>query len=83
MIYPLITLCLSIGYIMYGAIAQSAEVKSQQMEVHSVVVDTPKVIMLPPPSGEIWDMLESSGQLTVPLPGTQQAAQPRDTVQAG
>lgn len=83
MIYPLITLCLSIGYIMDGAIAQPTELKSHQVEVHSVVVDMPKVIMLPPPSGEIWDMLELSGQLAVPLPGTQQAAQPRDRVQAG
>ena len=29
---------------------------------------------------EIWDMLQSSGQLAVPLPATQQqAAQPRDS----
>ena len=83
MIYPLLTLCLSIGYMIDGAIAQPAELKSQQIEVHSVVVDIPEVITLPPPSGEIWDMLQSSGQLPVPFPGTQQAAQPRDRVQAG
>ena len=77
MIYPLLTLCLSI--VIDGAIAQPAELKSHQIEVHSVVVDIPKVITLPPPSGEIWDMLQSAGQLAVPLPATQQAAQPRDS----
>ena len=80
MIYPLLTLCLSIGYMIDGAIAQPTELKSHQIEVHSVVVDMPTVVTLPPPSGEIWDMLQSSGQLAVPLPRTQQAAQPTDNV---
>ena len=64
--HPLLTLCLSIGYMIDGAIAQPTELKSHQIEVHSVVVDLPTVVTLPPPSGEIWDMLQSSGQIPAP-----------------
>ena len=79
MIYPLLTLWLSIGYMIDGAIAQPTELKSHPIEVHSVLVDLPTVVTLPPPSGEIWDMLQSSGQIPAPLPATQQAAQPTDS----
>ena len=78
MIYPLLTLCVAIGYMIDGAAAQRAELKSQPIEVHSVIVDMPAVTRLPPPSGEIWDMLESSGQLTLPTPTAQQAARQGD-----
>jgi len=73
--YALLTLCL-LGAIVHttnGAIAQPAEISREQIEVHSVVVDAPKVITLPPASGEIWDMLQSSGQLAEPPPVTDQA----------
>jgi uncharacterized protein YgiM (DUF1202 family) len=70
-----------IGAIVYtpnGASSQpveTASIQSEQAEVHSVVVDTPQVIALPRASGEVWDILQSSGQLGEPLPATDQAAQ--------
>ena len=67
-------LALVIGAILFtthgGASAQSLEaasIKSLQAEVHSVVVDMPSVISLPPASPEawetFWDTLPSSVQL--------------------
>ena len=41
---------------------------SAQIEVHSVVVDEPQARALPQGSGEIWDLLESSGQLVETIP---------------
>jgi hypothetical protein len=65
-----------------GASAQSlgaASTKSEQAEVHSVVVDMPQVISLPPASPEawdtFWDALPSSVQLDEQRPATDQAAQ--------
>lgn len=34
---------------------EAASTKSEQAEVHSVVVDMPRVISLPPASPEAWD----------------------------
>jgi hypothetical protein len=74
----LLTLCI-IGAIVYttnGATSQPAEnafIPYGKVEVHSVVVDTPQVITLPPASGEIWDILQSSGQLAEPLSPADQA----------
>jgi hypothetical protein len=73
-----LALCL-MGAIVFptkGASAQPAEtafIPSEQIEIYSVVVDTPQVITLPPASGEIWDILQSWGQLAEPLPATDQA----------
>jgi hypothetical protein len=79
MIYPLLTLCLSISYMIEGAIAQPTELKSHQAEVHSVVVDTPRVNSLPPASPEawdsFWDTLPPPVQLDEQPPATGQAAQ--------
>ena len=54
---------------------EAASIKSVQSEVHSVVVDMPRVISLPPASPEAWDTLPSSVQLDEQLPATGQAAQ--------
>ena len=35
---------------------EAASTKSEQAEVHSVVVDMPQVISLPPASPEAWDL---------------------------
>lgn len=55
----------AIGYTTNGTaeLAETAFTPSKQIEVHSVVVDEPQVKALPQGSGEIWDLLESSGQL--------------------
>jgi uncharacterized protein YgiM (DUF1202 family) len=61
-----------------GASAQPAEpasIPSEQVEVHSVVVDIPQVISLSFASPEDWDTLLSSIQLDEQLPATDQAAQ--------
>lgn len=70
-----------IGAIVYtanGASAQpveTASIQSEQVEVHSVVVDTPRVISLSYASPEAWDTLPSSVQLDEQRPATGQAAQ--------
>jgi uncharacterized protein YgiM (DUF1202 family) len=70
-----------IGAIVYatnGASAQPVETASfqpEQVELHSVVVDTPQVISLSQASPEAWDTLPSSVQLDEQLPATGQAAQ--------
>jgi hypothetical protein len=48
--------------------AESAVIPSAQIEVHAVVVDQPRVNALPQGSGDIWDILESSGQLVETVP---------------
>ena len=50
--------------------AELAETASppKQLEVHSVVVDKPQVKALPQGSGEIWELLASSGQLVETVP---------------
>jgi hypothetical protein len=54
----------AIGYATNGtAEPETAFTPSAQIEVHSVVVDEPQARALPQGSGEIWDLLESSGQL--------------------
>jgi len=61
-----------------GASAQpveTASIQSEQVEVHSVVVDTPKVISLSHASPETWATLPSSVQLDEQRPATGQAAQ--------
>jgi uncharacterized protein YgiM (DUF1202 family) len=61
-----------------GASAQPAEtasIPSEQVEVHSVVVDTPQVISLSHASPETWDTLPSSVQLDEQRRATSQAAQ--------
>jgi len=70
-----------IGAIVYttnGATAQpveTASIEAEQVEVHSVVVDTPQVISLSYASPETWANLPSSVQLDEQLPATGQAAQ--------
>ena len=49
---------------------ETAFVPPEQAEVHAVVVDKPPGVALPQGSGEIWDLLESSGQLVEPIPTT-------------
>lgn len=59
-----------IGYTTNGT-AEPAEpvfIPSEQTEVHSVVVNEPQVKALRTGSGEIWDLLESSGQLVDTVP---------------
>jgi len=60
----------AIGYTTNGTAepAETAFIPSEQTEVHSVVVDEPQVKALPTGSGEIWDLLESSGQLGETVP---------------
>jgi uncharacterized protein YgiM (DUF1202 family) len=74
-----------IGAIVYTtnvASAQSLEaasIKSVQADVHSVIVDMPRVISLPPASPEawdtFWDTLPSSVHLDEQRPATDHAAQ--------
>ena len=58
---------------------EAASTKSEQAEVHSVVVDMPQVISLPPASLEawdtFWDTLPPPVQLDEQPPATGQAAQ--------
>ena len=58
---------------------EAASTKSEQAEVHSVVVDMPQVISLPPASPEawefVWDTLPPPVQLDEQPPATGQAAQ--------
>jgi hypothetical protein len=61
----------AIGYATNGTAqpAETAFTPSEQIEgVHSVVVDEPQAIALPQGSGEIWDLLESSGQVVDTVP---------------
>jgi uncharacterized protein YgiM (DUF1202 family) len=51
--------------------AETASAPPKQIEVHSVVVDEPPVKALPQGSGEIWDLLASSGQLVETVPSNQ------------
>jgi SH3 domain-containing protein len=70
-----------IGAIVYatnGAGAQPVETasfQSEQVELHSVSVDTPQVISLSHASPEAWGTLPSSVQLDEPRPAIDQAAQ--------
>jgi uncharacterized protein YgiM (DUF1202 family) len=70
-----------IGAIVYatnGASAQPVETasfQSEQVELHSVSVDTPQVISLSHASPEAWGTLPSSVQLDEPRPAIDQAAQ--------
>lgn len=72
-----------IGTIVYatnGASAQpieTASFQSEQVELHSVVVDTPQVISLSHASPEAWGTLPSSVQLDEPRRAIGQAAQTR------
>ena len=67
-----------IGAIVYatdGASAQpveTASIQSEQVELHSVVVDTPQVISLSHASPDTWDTLPSSVQLNEQRPATGQ-----------
>lgn len=68
----------AIVYTTNGASAQPAEtasIQSEQVEVHSVVVDTPQVISLSHAFPDAWDILPSSVQLDEQRPATGQAAQ--------
>jgi uncharacterized protein YgiM (DUF1202 family) len=63
---PALWLIGAIVYTTNGASAQPAEtasIQSEQVEVHSVVVDTPQVISLSYASPEAWDTLPSSVRL--------------------
>lgn len=77
-----LALCL-IGAIVYainGASAQPVETassQSKQVDLHSVVVDTPQFISLSHASPETWGTLPSSVQLDAPRPAIGQAAQTR------
>jgi hypothetical protein len=53
---------------------ETASVQSEQVEVHSVVVDTPQVTSLSRASPETWDTVPSV-QMDEQLPETGQAAQ--------
>jgi hypothetical protein len=70
-----------IGAIVYttnGATAQpveTASIEAEQVEVHSVVVDTPQVMPLSYASPDTWATLPSSVQLDEQRPATDQAAQ--------
>lgn len=72
-----------IGAIVYatnGASAQPVETasfQSEQVELHSVVVDTPQVISLSHASPEAWGTLPSSVQLDEQGPAIGKAAQTR------
>ena len=58
---------------------EAASIKSVQAEVHSVVVDMPRVISLPPASPEawdtFWDTLPSAVRLDEQHPATDQTAE--------
>ena len=54
---------------------EAASIKSVQAEVHSVVVDMPRVISLPPASPEAWDALPSAVRLDEQRPATDQTAE--------
>ena len=65
-------------YATNGASAQPVETasfQSEQVELHSVVVDAPQVISLSQASPEAWNTLPSSVPLNEQLPATGQAAQ--------
>jgi len=70
-----------IGAIVYttnGATTQpveTASIEAEQVEVHSVVVDTPQVMPLSYASPDTWATLPSSVQLDEQRPATDQAAQ--------
>src|SRR6478609_1347222 len=68
------------GYPRHGASAQPVETasfQSEQVELHSVVVDTPQVISLSQASPEAWGTLPSSVQPDEQRPAIGQAAQTR------
>jgi hypothetical protein len=68
----------TIVYATHGASAQPVETasfQSEQVELHSVVVDTPQVISLSQASTEAWGTLPSSVQLDERRPSIGQAAQ--------
>ena len=69
----------AIGYSPTAVSSEAASTKSEQAEVHSVVVDMPQVISLPPASPEawdsFWDTLPPPVQLDEQSPATGQAAQ--------
>lgn len=48
--------------------AETAFTPPAPIEVHAVVVDQPRVNALPQGSGDIWDLVESSGQLVETVP---------------
>jgi hypothetical protein len=62
---------------------QAASAKSEQAEAHSVVVDMPQVISLPPASPEawdtFWDTLPPPVELDEQPPASSQAALGQDT----
>jgi uncharacterized protein YgiM (DUF1202 family) len=64
-----------------GQSLESTSIKSVQADVHSAVVDMPRVISLPPASPEswdtFWDTLPSSVQLDEQRPTNDQTAQTR------
>ena len=75
----------AIAYTTSTANAQSLEpasIRSDQAEVHSVVVDVPGVISLPPVAPEAWDTwwvnLPSPDQLDEERPATEQLARASD-----
>jgi uncharacterized protein YgiM (DUF1202 family) len=75
---PALWLIGAIVYATNGASAQPVEtesIQSEQVEIHSVVVDTPQVISLSHASPETWGTLPSSVQLDEQRPATDQAAQ--------
>jgi uncharacterized protein YgiM (DUF1202 family) len=68
----------AIVYTTNGASAQpveTASIQSEQVGVHSVVVDTPQVISLSYASPEAWDTLPSSVQLDEKRPASGLVAQ--------
>lgn len=47
--------------------SQSLRAASEQSEVHSVVVDTPQVVSLPPASPEAWETFWNTLPPAVPI----------------
>jgi hypothetical protein len=70
----------AIGYTTNGA-AEPADIAftpAKQGEVHAVVVDAPRVNMLPQGSGEISDLVEASYQLVETIPADRAEPEARD-----
>ena len=70
----------AIGYTTNGSAepADNALTPAKQGEVHAVVVDAPRVDMLPQGSGAISDLLEPSGQLIETVPSRRAEPDARD-----
>ena len=74
-VVPALWLIGAIVYATDGASAQPVEtesIQSEEVEIHSVVVDTPEVLSLSHASPETWDTLPSSVPLDEKCPAADQ-----------